>query len=219
MGGSASALHAEEALRAPGPAAPLRHHASDAGDSQLNAGATFVSIKLVGTTYNIPSAYFLRTGVNTSILGVSYPGLNPLSDQTKDCVDRASEGGAACTALEIRLTNSAPTLTNEARLNTFVKNPKAVHVTDVHPFGYDLYVTGGSGARVELYTNPREKILFYCDIISVDPEIGVCQDDVRLKDGNSAKVFFNSTVVGKVADIEAGLRSLMAGFVVGASEK
>jgi hypothetical protein len=140
--------------------------------------------------------------------------MKPFSDETKDCFDRDLTKKSPCSSLEIRLAPNAPSLKNEDRLDAFLKNPKVIHRTDIHPFNYDLYVTGGASARVELYTKPQEKILFYCDIISVEPDIGLCQDDVRLTDGNSAKVFFNLDLVGKVADIEERLRALMDGFAV-----
>lgn len=173
-----------------------------------------MSVSILGTIYNIPTSYFFRGNPAAPVLRVSYPDMKPFSDETKECFDRELEKSMACTSLEIRLASNAPTMRNEDRLDAFLKNPKVIHRTDIHPFDYDLYITGGASARVELYTKPQEKILFYCDIISIEPDIGICQDDVRLGDGNSAKVFFNLDLIGKVADIEGRLRALMASFVV-----
>jgi hypothetical protein len=175
-----------------------------------------VTIKVGIVTYRIPRNYLIALAPAIPTFKVTFPGFKPLTQATHDCLTKPTQA-SECIAVEFLLGGgSAPgsfSLTHAQQFD-YLNNLK--HAKPRRVLEYDVYDLGPENARTETYRNERLDLYFYCfiDVTIKWPESGTCNDNFQLKDHNHAQFFFHRSQVGSVAEIEVGIRQLMASFVV-----
>jgi hypothetical protein len=179
-----------------------------------------VAIKVGSITYQIPRNYLVLLPPALPTLRVTYPGLKPLTEETRNCLgSRARAEQAGCASIEFALadgtTPGGRRLTHAEMLENFLRNRKGVKREKA--LEYDVYEIGPDNARTEIYRSVDRDLFFDCLInFKTDrPENGVCSDQFKLSDNNLAHFFFRRSQIGSVADIEANIRRLVATFTNG----
>ena len=79
---------------------------------------TPVAAKIGEVSYSIPRNYISNLHLGFPVLRVTYPGFNPLTEETSGCFDRKVQAKLGCTALELRLGLSLP---NKPRFENSLK--------------------------------------------------------------------------------------------------
>ena len=178
-----------------------------------------VTIKVGIVTYRIPRNYLTALPPAIPTLKVTFPGFKPLTEATHDCLTKRTQA-SECIAVEFLLGDGSGsfTLTHAQQFENYLKNLKPAKPRRV--LEYDVYELGPENARTETYRNEKLDLYFYCftDITIHWPESSTCNDDFQLNDRNHAQFFFHRSQVGSVAEIEVGIRRLMASFVVGETQ-
>lgn len=176
-----------------------------------------VAIKVGSVTYHIPRNYLMLLPPALPTLRVTYPGLKPLTGETRNCLgSRARAERAGCASIEFALSDGTSPggrrLTHAEMLQNFLRNLKGVKRGKV--LDYDVYEIGPDNARTEIYRNVEHDLFFDCFInLKINrQENCVCSDQFTLSDNNYAHFFFRRSQIGGVADIEANIRRLVATF-------
>jgi hypothetical protein len=185
---------------------------------QPSTDTTLVSVKMGSVAYKIPRNYISNVNVDNPVLKGTYPGFEPLREETRGCFNPKLRDGLGCTTLELNLRLSLP---NKPRFENSLKlvSPEQKNSPRQSDDGYQVYLIGPENARIEIYRSESEDIFFACKIFYYDGERkAVCDDTVSLPDGNAVWFFFRSNQVTEVRHIEAGVRELMARFQEGASK-
>jgi hypothetical protein len=178
---------------------------------------TPVTVKFGTVTYRIPRNYLTALPPAIPTLRVTFPGFKPLTQATHDCLTKPTQA-SECVAVEFALRGgSGPGsfgLTHAQQFQNYLKNLKPAKPRRV--LEYDVYDLGPENARTETYRNEKLDLYFYCftDVTIHRPESSTCNDSFQLEDRNHAQFFFHRSQVGSVAEIEVGIRQLMANFVV-----
>jgi hypothetical protein len=181
---------------------------------------TPVAVKIGEVSYSIPRNYILNLHLGFPVLKVTYPGFNPLTEETSGCFDRKLQAKLGCTALELRLAQGK-SLPNETQFENLLKlvpsNQKLSPRRSAD--GYLVYDLGPENARTEIYRSESEDIFFTCIIFDNNGvRDAVCDDAVSVADGNTVKFFFSLNQIGHLRDFEAGIRQLMSHFQTGDSQ-
>lgn len=185
-----------------------------------------ITVKIVDVTYRIPRNYLVHLDPVIPTLKLTWPGLKPLTEETRKCFGSILQSEAAgCTSLEFHILGSrgpgpgGRALTNAEMFENFKKyNPNAKRRSG--PFGSDIYDTGPEEARTEHYRRLESDIFFNCMIFDNHGKRGaVCADMFRLDDLNHVQFRFRPPQIEDIPEIEAGIRRLMAGFVVKEAEQ
>lgn len=184
---------------------------------------TPVTVKVVSVTYRIPRNYLTLLEPAIPTLKLTWPGLKPLTEDTRKCFGSILQSEqAGCTSFNFLLLGSrgpgpgGRALTNAEMFENFRKyTPTAT--ARPGPFGYDIYDTGPDDARTEHYRRANGDIFFRC-MVSKDTDRqrgGVCDDSFRLDDMNHLQFFFRLPHIEHVPEIETSMRQIMARFVTG----
>jgi hypothetical protein len=172
----------------------------------LSTDTTELTFKVGLVTYKIPKNYIYGPS-NPPVLGVTYPGFKPLTDETRDCFAIGPRKNLDCSLLQLRLHLPSSTL---VAFNNFLENNKNIKSLP-GPDGYKIYRM----PTIEYYRMEDKNIFFHCMIDYYgDSRYGVCDDYFSLNDGNVVAFFFPHNQVKDVANIESEVRELMASFVV-----
>ncbi len=213
--GACSLIGLARASEQDGWPSPESLHAAPSTDTSI------VETKIGSVTYRIPRNYILYPNLGYPVLKVTFPGFEPLTEETRDCFDpKLQLAQNACTTLELRLhggigPDGLP-FSNAKRFGNVLRNwmnfdPRPVK--RVGPFGYDLYEVGRDSSQAEHYRKEAGDVYFYCMIGESTFESGVCNDTIFLEDGNSVAFFFQYDQIKNVEQIETDIRKLMASFV------
>lgn len=182
---------------------------------------TPVTIKVVSVTYRIPRNYLIYMD-EIPALKVTWPGLKPLTEETRKCFGSILQSEqAGCTSFEFHLLGSrgpgagGRALTNAEKFENFLRHSPNVNPRP-GPFGYDIYDTGPEEARTETYRRTTGDIFFHCSFSGAEGRKrgGVCDDTFRLDDMNHMRFFFRLPQTEHIPEIEERMRQLLAGFVV-----
>jgi hypothetical protein len=176
-----------------------------------------VAVKIGEVSYSIPRNYISNLHFNFPVLKVTYPGFNPLTEETSGCFDRKLQAKLRCTALELRLAQGK-SLPNETQFENLLKlvpsNQRASPRRSAD--GYLVYDLGPENARTEIYRSESEDIFFTCIIFDNNGvRDAVCDDAIWLADGNTVKFFFSLNQIGQLREFEAEIRQLMSHFQTG----
>jgi hypothetical protein len=189
-------------------------------EPQPSLDTTPVTVKVVDISYRIPRNYLIFTD-EIPTLKLTWPGLKPLTEETRKCFGSILQSEqAGCTSLEFHLLGSrgpAPggrAFTNAERFENFMRGFKNI-VPRPGPFGTEIYDIGPEEARIEIYRKSEGDIYFNCMIFDNHGKRGaVCADMFRLDDLNHVQFRFRLPQIEQIPEIEAGIRRLMASFVV-----
>jgi hypothetical protein len=179
---------------------------------------TPVAVKMGDVSYSIPRNYISNLHLGFPVLRVTYPGFNPLTEDTRGCFDRKLQTKLGCTALELRLRLSLP---NKPRFENSIKlvSPDQKLSPRQSADGYQVYTLGPENARIEIYRNESDDIFFTCLIFDNNGvRDAVCDDAVSLADGNAVQFFSNLKQISELRRFEGGIRQLMSHFQTGASK-
>ena len=181
---------------------------------------TPVTVKVVSVTYRISRNYLILLEPAIPTLKLTWPGLKPLTEDTRKCFGSILQSEqAGCTSFDFLLLGSrgpAPggrAFTSTERFENFMRGfdvkPKK------GPFGYDVYEIGPEEARTEVYRKLKGDIYFRCSFSGAESRKrgGVCDDMFRLDDMNHVRFFFRLQQIEHIPEIEASIRKLMANFV------
>jgi hypothetical protein len=180
-----------------------------------------VTVKVVDVTYRIPRNYLTHLDPAIPTLKLTWPGLKPLTEETRKCFGSILQSEqVGCTSLEFHLLGSrgpAPggrAFTNAEMFENFMRVSKT-NVPRPGPFGTEIYDVGPEDARTEIYRKTEGDIYFNCMIFDNHGKRGaVCADMFRLDDLNHVQFRFRPPQIEHIPEIEAGIRRLMASFVV-----
>jgi hypothetical protein len=183
---------------------------------------TPVTVKIVDAVYRIPRNYLTLLEPAIPTLRLSWPGLQPLTAETQKCFGTIAQSErVGCGSFSFLLRGSrgpgpgGRALTNSEKFENFRKSsPSATWRPG--PFGYDIYSIGPEQARHEYYRRVDGDIFFSCSFSGEEGRKrgGVCDDSFRLEDMNHLQFFFRLPHIEHIPAIEAGMRKIMAGFVV-----
>jgi len=184
---------------------------------------TPVTLKVVSITYRIPRNYliYLDTPSTVPTLKLTWPGLKPLTEETRKCFGSIHQSEqAGCTSFEFLLLGSrgpgpgGRALTSTERFENAIRD--IARPRPEKPFGYDLYEIGPEEARTEIYRKVEGDIHFTCSIAGPEGRKrgGVCRDLFRLDDMNHLQFLFRLPHREHIPEIEKGMRELMARFQV-----
>jgi hypothetical protein len=176
-----------------------------------------VSVKVGDISYKIPRNYIWNLHFTFPVLKVTYPGFQPLTEETRGCFD-PKRAGPGCTTLELNLRLSLP---NNRRFDNLMKlvPSEQRESSRRNVDGYEVYDLGPENARQEIYRGDGDEIGFICKIFDNNgSRDGVCDDAVSLADGNAVWFFFCPHQIGEVRKIESGVRQLMSQFKAGAGK-
>jgi hypothetical protein len=176
-----------------------------------------VAVKIGEVSYGIPRNYISNLHFNFPVLKVTYPGFNPLTEETSGCFDRKLQAKLGCTALELNL-GPGMSLPNERRFENSLKlvSPEQKLSPRQSADGYQVYDLGPENARIEIYRSESGDIFFTCKIFDNNGvRDAVCDDTVSLADGNTVWFFFRINQIEQVRKIEVGIRQLMSNFQTG----
>jgi hypothetical protein len=184
---------------------------------------TPVTVRVVSVVYRIPRNYLTHLEPAIPTLKLTWPGLKPLTEETRKCFGSILQSEqAGCTSIDFRLMGSGGNdprwraLTSRRRFENSIRGLE--HLAPRHsPFGYVIYEMGPAEARTEFYWRDEGQIYFRCSVSEEEERRlrGVCNDLFRLDDGNHIQFFFRRSLIEQIPEIEAGMRRLMASFVVG----
>jgi len=180
-----------------------------------------VTIRIVSVVYRIPRNYLSVLEPAIPTLKLSWPGLEPLTQENEKCFGSIAQSErAGCTSFSFLMLGSRGpgpgglALTNSEMFENFRKHsPNATWQSG--PFGYDIYRIGPEEARTEKYRKVDGDILFTCHFQGQESRKrgGVCDDMFRLEDMNHLQFYFRLHQIEHIAEIEARMRKIMAGFV------
>jgi hypothetical protein len=180
-----------------------------------------VTLKVVSVAYRIPRNYLIYTD-QIPTLKLTWPGLNPLTEETHKCFGSILQSEqAGCTSFEFHLLGSrgpaagGRAFTNAEKFENFKKHTPNAKLRR-GPFGYDVYDTGPEEARTETYRKNAGDILFHCSFSGEEGRKrgGVCNDAFRLDDMNHLQFYFRLHQIEYIPEIESRMRRLMATFVI-----
>jgi hypothetical protein len=181
---------------------------------------TPVAVKIGEVSYSIPRNYIFNLHLGYPVLKVTYPGFNPLTEETSGCFDRKLQAKLGCTALELRLAQGK-SLPNKVRFENLLELVPSSQKSSSRRSadGYQVYDLGPENARVEIYRSESEDIFFTCKIFDNNgARAAVCDDTVSLPDGNTVRFFFSLNQIGHLRDFEAGIRQLTSHLQIGESK-
>ena len=175
-----------------------------------------VLAKVGNALYRIPRNYVWNLHFTFPVLRVTYPGFEPLTEETRECFDPGRRVEAGCTSLELHLRLSLPDK-KPGFENLLKLVPSEQKLSPRRsPDGYDVYDLGPEDARIEIYRSESEDIFFTCKIFNNNGKRdAVCDDAVSLPDGNGVWFFFRLGQISEIRAFEAGTRRLMSQFVAG----
>jgi hypothetical protein len=165
-------------------------------------------MKIGNVSYRIPRNYIIALNPDSPVLKVAYPGFKPPTEEVRECSDPKRRDALSCTTIEIHLRLPLP---NKPRFDNLMKlvpsEQKLSPQRSVH--GYDVYHL----AQQEIYRSESDDIFFTCKRFDNSGERdAICDDIVKLDDGNAAWFFFRLRQISEVRKIEAGIRELMSRF-------
>ncbi len=187
---------------------------------------TPILFSIAGVNYKVPRNYIYNMddfkGGPQSLVSfmVTYPGFEPLTDKTRDCLTLAAAYlPKGCVPIEFWIGGAGtPVLSDEDHFNNqsnllHSKTPKQ------GPDGFEMYEEGGGNMPVEIYRKktPTHTLLFSCIILfdHQGTKKAVC-------DNNSSPLFDRNTLfyrlhLDQLSDaqkIDEGLRALAASFTL-----
>ena len=191
-------------------------------EPQPSVDTTPVPVKVVDVTYQIPRNYLTHLDPAIPTLKLTWPGLKPLTEETRKCFGSILQSEAAgCTSFEFHLLGSrgpAPggrAYTNAEMFENFMKGFENI-VPRPGPFGTEIYDIGPEDARTEIYRRSEGDIYFKCmPFDNRGKRSAICNDMFRLDDLNHIQFYFRPPQIEHIPEIEASIRRLMAGFVIG----
>jgi hypothetical protein len=156
------------ALVLPGPALPQTDETDWPTADQMrpkpSMDTTPVTVQMLSVTYRIPRNYLVFMSPMIPALRVTFPGLQPLTEETRKCFGSIAQSQQmGCIWIDFHLFGHG--LTPAEMFESYKKNSLNI-TTHQGPFGYTRYDTGPEEARVETYTLNRNDhfIFFYCMI-------------------------------------------------------
>ncbi len=189
-------------------------------ESRPSFDTTPVTVSVVDVVYRIPRNYLTHLEPAIPTLKVTWPGLKPLTEETRKCFGSILQSEqAGCTSLELHLLGSRGPSPGGRALNNAEKFANFLKHSDPKrrqgPLNYEIYETGPEEARTETYRRLDGNILFHCSFSGEQDRRrgGVCNDTFQLDDMNHVQFFFRLLQIEDVPAIEAGVRRLLASFV------
>ncbi len=192
------------------------------GRSQRSTDTTPVKIKVGYLMYHIPRNYMEYPDQEGPVLNVTYPGFKPFSEETRACFEQRlmSNGPAACRVIRFILRGSigpgpgGRAFTTDEMFENFKRNTPGLAPPRSGSFGYQIYEMGPYPNHIEIYRREEGNIYFSCFMSDEnDRDKGsVCNDLFILDDGNGVHAFLYPHQIGIVAEFEAAIRKIVAGF-------
>jgi hypothetical protein len=173
---------------------------------------TPIKVKIGAVTYAIPRNYILYP-INGQpvVLQVTYPGFQPLTDETRPCIEHKI--WRQCLPLQLRV-QLGPL--NKVMIGNILKNGRLTLRSD-HPFGYDIYEQGPEDARGEIYRREIDNIYVSCYVIpeSHGPD-SICDDFIDVDPEHSiiVGIFIGRKKIGEIPEINNQITKLVNSFVV-----
>ena len=192
---------------------------ADIFENRLSLETRLIEFSVGPVRYRVPRNFLFEmdnwTGGAQQLvsLRVKYPGLVPLTEETKPCFLKQVH----CQLLEFHIEKP-----NDRSTEAFFLDRRFLfhsQTPEAGPFGYEIYKVGPDNARMEYLRKvlPDRTILFTCQPFDNrgQPD-GVCQSFIRTRSGGQVSYFFSVRQLGEADEIQAGLRDLVDSFAIGA---
>jgi len=170
-----------------------------------------IKVKIGAVTYAIPRNYILYP-INGQpvVLQVTYPGFQPLTEETRPCIEHKI--WRQCLPIQLRIELGPH---NNVMMGNLLKNGQITLRSD-HPLGYNIYEEGPENARIEIYRRELDNIFINCYLIPEnDAPDSICEDfiDVDPQHSNIIRIFIGRKNIGDIPEINEQVTKLINSFV------
>jgi hypothetical protein len=193
---------------------------------------TPVSFVVDGISYSVPRNYIVRMfNWNETLqkdgsptLRVTFPGFEPLSAKTKDCLSRPAVPQASeCVPLTVLIGGRSQVIHDiESKTRASFHNPHDPSLIRSGPYGYKFFEMGISG-RMKYQTYFKEsgnRILVVHCLVTIseinDPDNtnprSTCRKDTVVSKGGAFEYLFTVDELKDVEEVDHGLQKLVNSF-------
>lgn len=182
---------------------------------------TPIEFTFEGVEYRVPRNYLVRMDgpLTPPTFRVTYPGLKPLTEETKQCLTQPrAYWPPGCAPIEFWLEGHQPLTADDDHFNNARKLFHS-QTAKQGPNGFQMYETGPEDARIETYRKktPGHTLLFDCMIFTGDhgKRDAVCSNYFSpLPNGNALSYRLDLDQIKDAENIDDGIRALIDSFTL-----